>query len=109
MRQETMLRRQAMLDFDTALREEHGILCGVDEAGRGPLAGDVYAAAVILPEQHEIQGLDDSKKLSEHRRELLFDEIKKKAVCWCIASASIEEIEKNEYFTGFVVSDETCC
>ncbi len=94
MRQETLLRRHAMFDFDAEMREQHGILCGVDEAGRGPLAGDVYAAAVILPENCEIQGLDDSKKLSEHRREQLSEEIQKKAVCWCIAWASIAEIEK---------------
>ncbi len=94
MREETLLRRQAMLDFDTVFRAEHGVFCGIDEAGRGPLAGDVYAAAVILPENCDIQGLDDSKKISESRREKLFDEIQKKAVCWYIATASIAEIEK---------------
>lgn len=94
MREETLLRRQAMLDFDTEFRKEYHFLCGVDEAGRGPLAGDVYAAAVILPEDCDIQGLDDSKKISEHRREKLFKEIKEKSLCWCIATASVEEIEK---------------
>ncbi len=94
MREETLLRRQAMQDFDEAFRTEHGVFCGIDEAGRGPLAGDVYAAAVILPEHCDIQGLDDSKKISEARREKLFEEIQKKAVCWCIATASVAEIEK---------------
>ncbi|MBE6876234.1 MAG: ribonuclease HII [Ruminococcus sp.] len=94
MKEETLLRRQAMLDFDTAMRTEHGIICGIDEAGRGPLAGDVYAAAVILPDNCDIQGLDDSKKITEKRRETLFEEIQKKAVCWYIATASVAEIEK---------------
>ena len=94
MREETRLRRQAMLDFDTAMRTEHGIICGIDEAGRGPLAGDVYAAAVILPADCDIQGLDDSKKITEKRREKLFEEIQKKAVCWSVAAASVAEIEK---------------
>ncbi|MDE5564861.1 MAG: ribonuclease HII [Oscillospiraceae bacterium] len=94
MRQDTLLRRQAMLDYDTAMRTQFGVICGVDEAGRGPLAGDVYAAAVILDENHGIVGLDDSKKLSEKRRETLYDEITEKAVAWCIATATVAEIEK---------------
>ncbi len=68
-------------------------LCGIDEAGRGPLAGPVFAAAVILPEGVVIDGLNDSKKLTEKKRELLFDEIKEKAVSYAIASASVEEID----------------
>ena len=74
--------------FDTAERSEHGIICGIDEAGRGPLAGDVYAAAVVLPEGLVIDGLNDSKKLSEKKRELLYDEIITKADAYCIATAS---------------------
>ena len=70
------------------------LLCGVDEAGRGPLAGDVYAAAVILPADCMIEGLNDSKKLSEKKREALYDEIIQKAVDYSIATASVEEIEK---------------
>lgn len=69
-------------------------ICGVDEAGRGPLAGPVCAAAVILPEDLEIEGVNDSKKLSEKKREQLFDVIKEKAVSWCIAYGSLEEIEE---------------
>jgi ribonuclease HII len=94
MNETALHRRQAMLDYDTAMRTQFGVLCGVDEAGRGPLAGDVYAAAVILGEDHGITGLDDSKKLTEKRREALFDEIQEKAEAWCIATASIAEIEE---------------
>ena len=93
MNETTLHRRQAMLDYDTAMRTQFGVICGVDEAGRGPLAGDVYAAAVILREDHGIVGLDDSKKLSEKRREALFDEIQAKADAFCIATASVAEIE----------------
>ena len=71
-----------------------GIICGVDEAGRGPLAGPVCAAAVILPQNCEIQGLNDSKKLSEKKREALFDVICASAVSYGIAFATVEEIEE---------------
>lgn len=69
-------------------------VCGVDEAGRGPLAGPVYAAAVILPPEHAIEGINDSKKLSEKKRELLFDQITEQAEAFGIACASVEEIEE---------------
>ncbi len=94
MSEATELRRRAMLDYDEAMRTQFGVICGVDEAGRGPLAGDVYAAAVILGENHGIEGLDDSKKLSDKRRDALFDEIQKKAKAYCIAKATVEEIGK---------------
>lgn len=71
-----------------------GPVCGVDEAGRGPLAGPVYAAAVILPKGLEIPGLNDSKKLSERKREELFDIITAGAVSFGIARAEVEEIEE---------------
>lgn len=71
-----------------------GLMAGVDEAGRGPLAGPVVAAAVILDDQHPIAGLADSKVLTEKRREQLFDEIRAKALCCCIAEASVEEIDE---------------
>ena len=70
------------------------LICGVDEAGRGPLAGPVCAAAVILPEGLEIEGLNDSKKLSEKKREALFDVITEKAVAYCVAYGTLEEIEE---------------
>ena len=69
-------------------------LCGVDEAGRGPLAGPVYAAAVILPRGLVIPGLDDSKKLTEKKREALFDRICEQALDYAIAFATVEEIEE---------------
>lgn len=69
------------------------LLAGVDEVGRGPLAGDVVTAAVILNPACPIQGLSDSKKLSEKRREQLAEEIREKALCWHIARASVDEID----------------
>jgi ribonuclease HII len=71
-----------------------GLVAGVDEAGRGPLAGPVVAAAVILDDLHPIRGLADSKVLSPRRREKLFDEIRAKALCCSIAEASVEEIDR---------------
>jgi ribonuclease HII len=69
------------------------IIAGIDEVGRGPLVGDVVAAAVILPDQHNISGIKDSKKLSEKRREELFKQICEQAVAWHIASATPQEID----------------
>ena len=74
--------------------EGYKSICGVDEAGRGPLSGPVVAAACILPFGCVIEGLSDSKKLSEKKRELLFDEIKEKAIAYSIASASPAEIDE---------------
>ena len=74
--------------------EGFSLICGVDEAGRGPLAGPVYAAAVILPRNAVIEGLNDSKKLTEAKRDALFDVIKDTAISFGIASASVEEIEE---------------
>ena len=68
-------------------------ICGTDEAGRGPLAGDVYAAAVILPHGLEIEGLADSKRISPKRREKLYDIITAKALAYAIATANIDEID----------------
>jgi ribonuclease HII len=70
------------------------MICGVDEAGRGPLAGAVYAAAVILDPTRPIDGLADSKKISERKRDRLAVEIREKALAWHIASASVEEIDR---------------
>ena len=71
-----------------------GLVAGVDEAGRGPLAGPVVAAAVILDDQRPIKGLNDSKKLSAKQREKLYDEIRAKALCCSVAEASVEEIDQ---------------
>lgn len=81
--------------FEISAREKgFKAVCGVDEAGRGPFAGPVCAAAVILPEGCEIEGLNDSKKLTERKREALFDIIKEKAISYSIAFGSVEEIEE---------------
>ncbi len=73
----------------------YSFVCGVDEAGRGPLAGPVCAAAVILPDGLYIEGLNDSKKISEKKREALFDVIKREAVTYAISFGSVEEIEEH--------------
>jgi len=80
---------QAPLPWDVP-----GLIAGVDEAGRGPLAGPVVAAAVILDDLRPIAGLADSKKLSPSTRERLFDEIRAKALCCSVAEASVEEIDR---------------
>ncbi len=86
-----------MPDFSyeiNAKQNGYNLVCGVDEAGRGPLAGPVCAAAVILPCDLVIEGLNDSKKISEKKRELLFDIIKEKAIAYSIAYGTLEEIEQ---------------
>lgn len=80
------------LGLDFALVEE--LVAGVDEVGRGPLCGPVVTAAVILDPRRPIEGLNDSKKLTEARRERLFDEIRDKALAWCIGRAEVEEIDR---------------
>ena len=82
-------------EIEDALRAEgYDIVCGVDEAGRGPLAGPVCAAAVILPRGVTIEGLDDSKKLTENRREALYGDIIAAAEAYGVAFADVEEIEE---------------
>ncbi len=76
-----------------AIGKGYNAVCGVDEAGRGPLAGPVCAAAVILPKDTVIEGVNDSKKLSEKKREALFDVIKEQALAYSVAFASVDEIE----------------
>ncbi len=87
-------------EFDRVARERFGALCGIDEAGRGPLAGAVYAAAVILDENKPIDGLNDSKKLTAKAREALFDEITAKAKAYCVAVSSAEQIDKTDILTA---------
>lgn len=90
MRSKTFFKaEQASLSWDVP-----GLIAGVDEAGRGPLAGPVVAAAVILDDKAPIKGLADSKKLTAKRREKLYDEIRAKALCCSVASASVEEIDR---------------
>lgn len=86
-----------MPDFsyeNIARQKGYKFICGVDEAGRGPLAGPVCAAAVILPPDCIIDGLNDSKKISEKKREMLFEQIIQKAVSYSVAYGTLEEIEK---------------
>lgn len=83
------------LEFENkVIASGYSAVCGVDEAGRGPLAGPVCAAAVILPQNTVIDGVNDSKKLSEKKREQLFGVITEKALAYCVAWASVEEIEE---------------
>ena len=84
---------QMGLDF-SLVAQAHELVAGVDEVGRGPLCGAVVTAAVILDPNRPILGLNDSKKLTEARRELLYDEICEKALAWCIARAEVEEIDR---------------
>lgn len=86
-----------MLDYtlENQLHNEgYALVCGVDEAGRGPLCGPVFAAACILPSGLVLEGLNDSKKLTPKKRDKLFDLICKNAIAYCIASASVEEIDE---------------
>ena len=80
------------------------VVCGVDEAGRGPLAGPVYAAAVILDPARRVNGLADSKALSAGRRELLAMRIKARAIAWAVASASVEEIDRFNIFRASLLA-----
>ena len=86
-----------MLDYtiENQLHEEgFEVVCGIDEAGRGPLCGPVFAAACILPDGLVLEGLNDSKKLTPKKRDKLFDLICENAIAYCIASASVEEIDE---------------
>lgn len=86
-----------MVDFEIEKEytlKGYSVICGVDEAGRGPLAGPVYAAAVILPPDCEIEGLNDSKKLSEKKREQLFDVVCEKALAYSVGIATEKEIDE---------------
>ena len=87
-------KKSFLLEQTTLNWETHGLVAGVDEAGRGPLAGPVVAAAVILDDLNPIRGLNDSKKLTAKRRETLFDEIRARALCFAIAEASVQEIDQ---------------
>ncbi|MBP3396139.1 MAG: ribonuclease HII [Clostridia bacterium] len=88
-----------MLNYEleaTLEAEGYTAVCGVDEAGRGPLCGPVAAAACILPTGLVIEGLNDSKKLTEKKRELLYDEICEKAIAYCVVLGSVEEINETD-------------
>lgn len=90
-----MVKEQDWLFFENeAYAREYKYVCGVDEAGRGPLAGPVFAAAVILPRGCVIDGVNDSKKLTEKKREQLYSKIKEQSLAYCVASASVDEIDE---------------
>ena len=91
-KEEIAAQAQLMKDFDNLFG--YGLLAGVDEAGRGPLAGPVFAAAVILPADCVLEGVNDSKKLSEKRREELYDIITEKALAWAVASVDEKVIDE---------------
>ena len=108
MRNEKLGGKMEKLDLWEIERELHsqgvGLICGVDEAGRGPLAGPVCAAAVILPAEADLPGLNDSKKLSEKKREQLFPEIQRIALAWSVAFATVEEIEERNILGATMLS-----
>lgn len=83
-----------MREIEAELTARYGLVCGVDEAGRGPLAGPVYAAAVLLRPGQHFEGLDDSKKLTEKKREALYARVTAEALGWSVAFATAEEIDE---------------
>ena len=93
--EEELKRQQVMWEYENELKKEgYSLIAGVDEAGRGPLAGPVYAAAVILKEGARIDGINDSKKLSEKKREKLFDEIIKQSLAYSVFSVDEKTIDE---------------
>ena len=95
MKEKELERLSSMVEFEKAFYDRgNKVIAGVDEAGRGPLAGDVYAAAVIFRPGTIIEGLNDSKKISPKKRDMLFDEIKEKAVSYAVGVATVAEIEE---------------
>ena len=93
-------------DADGAVRPR---IAGVDEAGRGPLAGPVFAAAVILDPERPIAGLDDSKKLSPERREILAAQIRERALAWAVASVDVEDIERLNILHATMLAMRQAC
>lgn len=91
----------SMWEVETLFREKGYLaICGADEAGAGPLAGPVYAAAVLLPFGLELPGVDDSKKLTEKKREALFPQIQEAAISWAVTSISAREIDETDILTA---------
>lgn len=91
---------ESMIYEQQAHEQGFALVCGVDEAGAGPLMGPLYAAAVILPEQFDLPGLNDSKKLTEKKREALFPLIQQRAVAWAVASVSAREIDETDILSA---------
>lgn len=91
---------ESMICEQQAHEQGFALVCGVDEAGAGPLMGPLYAAAVILPERFDLPGLNDSKKLTEKKREALFPLIQQQAVTWAVASVSAREIDETDILSA---------
>lgn len=91
---------ESLIYEQQAHEQGFALVCGVDEAGAGPLMGPLYAAAVILPEQFDLPGLNDSKKLTEKKREALFSLIQQQAVAWAVASVSAREIDETDILSA---------
>lgn len=91
---------ESMIYEQQAHEQGFALVCGVDEAGAGPLMGPLYAAAVILPEQFDLPGLNDSKKLTEKKREALLPLIQQQAVAWAVASVSAREIDETDILSA---------
>ena len=87
-------------EFDRRVAERFGVVCGIDEAGRGPLAGDVFAAAVILDPNDPIEGLNDSKKLSPKKRDALYEKICEKALDYCVSRVTVSVIDKTDILSA---------
>lgn len=90
----------SLREFDRIVFERYGAVCGIDEAGRGPIAGPVFAAAVVLDPNNPIEGLNDSKKLTPKRREALYEEIWDKALAASVSCALVEEIDKTDILSA---------
>ena len=90
----------SLREFDKIVFERYGTVCGIDEAGRGPIAGDVFAAAVILDPGKPIEGLNDSKKLTAKKREALYDEICEKALDYCISQVTVYRIDTTDILSA---------
>lgn len=91
---------ESLIYEQQAHEQGFALVCGVDEAGAGPLMGPLYAAAVILPEQFDLPGLNDSKKLTEKKRKALFPLIQQQAVAWAVASVSAREIDETDILSA---------
>lgn len=96
----------SLREFDKAVFEHYGLVCGIDEAGRGPIAGPVFAAAVVLNPNNPVDGLNDSKKLSAKRREALYEEIWDKALAASVSCAFVDEIDQTDILSADLMAME---
>jgi ribonuclease HII len=95
MQEKELLRLKKMMEYEEKIYADgYNVICGIDEAGRGPLCGPVVAGAVILPKDMYIEGVNDSKKLSEKKREKLYEDITKNAIAWAVGISDVQIIEE---------------